>query len=98
MYYTPSHSRSQNTDDSSALHMTKRIRELEAENCHQRAQIEELTTQMVTKKSIYKARFWRLEALLLHGSSLSFVPEMAHPKGGNTKFGSPEKLFLLIRL
>ncbi|KAE8099637.1 hypothetical protein FH972_017602 [Carpinus fangiana] len=69
---------SRNIGDSSASHMAKGIRKLEAENCHQQTQIEELTTQMATKESIYEAHFWRLEALLLLGSSSSSVFEVAH--------------------
>ena len=91
-YYTPSQSRSQNTGDSIVSHMLEKIRKLEVENCHQRAQIEELTTQMETKESVYEARFQRLESLFLHGSSSSIIPEVAHPERGNAKLGSPRKV------
>jgi uncharacterized coiled-coil protein SlyX len=57
--------------------MAERIRELEALRDQQRAQIEELTMQMATNEFKNEARFRRLEALLLHGSSSSSIPEVA---------------------
>jgi hypothetical protein len=47
---------------------------------------------MAAKKAVYEACFRRLESLFLHGSSSSFVPEVAHPEGDNTKLGSPKKV------
>ena len=91
-YYTSSQSRSQNTGNSMDSYMAEMIRELEVENNHQQAHIEALTIQMATKESVYEACFRTFEALFFHGSSFSSVPEVAHPKGGNTKFGSPKKV------
>ena len=72
--------------------MAERIRELEAENCQQRVHIKELTNLIVVKETIYDARFRRLEAMFLHGSSSSSVLEVARPEGGNTKVSSPRKV------
>jgi hypothetical protein len=86
-YYTPSQSWTQNTGDLS--HMAERIRELETERDQQRARIQELEHQMGVNEARFQesdARFWRLEALFLHRSSSSSVPEVAesggHPEGG----------------
>jgi uncharacterized coiled-coil protein SlyX len=57
--------------------MAERIRELEALRDQQRAQIEELTMQMATNEFKNEARFRRLKALLLHGSSSSSIPKVA---------------------
>jgi hypothetical protein len=80
MYYTLSQSRTQNTGDSS--HMAEMIRELETERDQQRARIQELEHHM----GVNEARFQRLEAFFLHGSSSSSVPGVAE-SGGNPEGG-----------
>ena len=86
-YYTPSQPRSQNTSDS---HMAERIRELELERDQQRAKIEELERKKSENAARFQeneARFWRLEALFLHGTSSSSFPKVAHP-GGHPEGGT----------
>jgi hypothetical protein len=76
-YYTPSQSRTQNTNDSS--HMAERIRELEMERDQQRARIQELEAQSLANE----ARFQRLEAFFLSNprSSSSSVPKVPESRG-----------------
>ena len=80
-YYTPSQSWSQNTGDS---HMAERIRELKLERDQQRAKIKELErkeSENATRFQENEARFRRLKALFLDGTSSSSFLKVAHLGG-----------------